>query len=331
MRLPIYFDARWNGPHGIGRFAAEIQQRLSGIETLPIMVRKLSPLDPLAISLALANKRQGCYFPPGFNLPLSSPIPVIFTIHDLIHIKVPEESSAIRRLYYATVVRPAARRGWKILTVSLHSRQDIAEWAGIPETVISVVGNGVSSVFSSSGLHHAPGYPYLLHVGRRTGHKNIERLLAAFSRSRASRQLKLIFTGTPDAFTLDIAQRYGLTARVAFSGATDDIALARIYRGATALVFPSLYEGFGLPVVEAMACGTPVITSDATATREVAGIGNALLVPPKDIDALTEAIDCIVDDSVLRIELATRGLQRARVFAWSDVASRVIAALEIPH
>lgn len=328
MRLPIYFDARWNGPHGIGRFATEMQQRLSGIEALPIRGRKLSPLDPITSSAALANKKTGCYFSPGFNPPLTSPIPVAFTIHDLIHLKVPEESSAIRRLYYAAVVRPAARRGWKILTVSRHSQQDIAEWAGIPESAISVVGNGVSVTFSASGPRHTPGYPYLLHVGRRAGHKNIEGLLAAFSRSRASRDLKLLFTGTADAFTLNIVQRHNLTARVVFSGNIDDVALAKIYRGATSLVFPSLYEGFGLPVVEAMACGTPVITSDAAATREVAGAGNALLVPAQDIDALAEAIDHIVDDSVLRAELVMRGLKRAQAFVWADVARRVEAALE---
>lgn len=328
MQAPIYFDSRWNGDHGIGRFARELQDRLPGLVPLRIIGAKLSPIDPVASSLALAGRNEGCFLTPGFNAPLRSPIPFAFTIHDLIHLRVPGESSLVRRVYYATVVRPAARKAHRILTVSEHSRRDIIEWADVPEESVSVVGNGVSALFAP-GPAPAPSQPYFLHVGRRASHKNIPRLLAAFAASRARDFAFLTFTGTPDAPTVAEARRLGIADRLRFAGGVSDTELALLYRGALALVFPSVYEGFGLPIVEAMSCGTPVITSRATSTAEVAGEGNALLVDPSDAGELASALDAAAGDAQLRARLIARGLERARAFSWERVAARVQSALGV--
>lgn len=327
MHSPIYFDARWCGQHGIGRFASELQQRVPGIIPLPIAGGKLSVMNPLASSLALAGKRRGCFFSPGFNPPLRSPLPVAFTIHDLIHLKVPEESSFVRRLYYRTVVRPAALRAWRVFTISEYSRQDIAEWSGLPESAIHVIGVGVSPTFVPQGRRHQMDMPYFLHVGRRAGHKNIPALLKAFANSGASRRAMLVFTGTPDTPTAATALSLGIADRVTFAGNLTDEKLAELYRGATGLLFPSLYEGFGLPVIESMACGTPVVTSNLTATREAAGPDNALLVNPRDVDALGYSILRLLDDAAMRAQLSQRGLERAKEFTWAGVAARVSAVL----
>lgn len=327
MRSPIYFDPRWSGEHGIGRFAVELQKRLSNLEPLTIIGRKLSPIDPIAASFAVASKRDGCYFSPGFNPPLYSPIPVIFTIHDLIHLKIQAESTPLRRLYYATVVRPAARRAWRVLTVSEHSRQDIVEWAGIPESSVIVVGNGVSQVFSP-GRCVTDRPPYLLHVGRRVGHKNIDGLLTAFASSRAQFDIRLMFTGVPDKPTLAHAAALGIAGKIDFSGVVSDESLADLYRGAVALIFPSFYEGFGLPIIEAMACGIPVITANTTSMVEVAGPGNALLVDPGNVEELANAIDDCVGNIQLRSTLSKRGIERAQHFTWDNVVARVESALE---
>ena len=210
MQAPIYFDTRWNGNHGIGRFSTELQHRLPGIVPLRIIGAKLSPFDPLASSLALAGRKTGCFLSPGFNPPLASPIPFAFTIHDLVHLRVPEESSALRRLYYRTVVRPATRKAWRILTVSEHSRSDILAWTGLPAEKVQVVGNGVSPVFVPAAGGRPQREPYLLHVGRRAGHKNIGNLLRAFALSRRARDLRLVFTGEPDADTLQAAAAAGV-------------------------------------------------------------------------------------------------------------------------
>lgn len=326
MLSPIYFDTRWSGDHGIGRFATELQARLPHVHPLSIIGPKLSPIDPIASSLAVASKRNGCYFSPGFNPPLCSPIPVVFSIHDLIHLKVPTESTALRSLYYATVVRPAARRAWRVLTVSEYSKRDILEWADIPESVVHVVGNGVSSTFTPA-QEAQTSHSYFLHVGRRVGHKNINNLLSAFATCRARVTVRLMFTGHPDQPTVARATALGIADRIDFSGVTSDLALAKLYQGAAALVFPSYYEGFGLPIIEAMACGTPVITSNATSTAEVAGSGNALLVEPDDFPSLAAAMDQVVDDPILHARLSRCGLERAKAFSWDHVRNRVVIAL----
>ena len=326
VQPPIYFDPRWNGNHGIGRFSRELQQRLPGVVPLSIAGPKLSLFDPLASSLALARCRDGCFLSPGFNPPLRSPIPFAFTIHDLIHLHVPGESTRVRRLYYATVVRPATRTARCILTVSRHSQQAIVEWAGVPESKVVVVGNGVSAEFTP-GEAPASEPPYLLQVGRSASHKNIPRLLQAYAASRCREEVGLVFAGDPSPDVQRAVEALRLGTRVRFTGPVDDAALAGLYRGARALVFPSLYEGFGLPIVEAMACGTPVITSRATSMSEVAGEGNALFVNPLDVAELSAAMDRVCEDATLRQQLSARGLQRAAEFSWDAVVQRVREAL----
>ena len=329
MQPPIYFDTRWSGSHGIGRFSAELEARLPGVVPLRITGPKLSLYDPIASSLALAGLRSGCFLSPGFNPPLRSPIPFAFTIHDLVHLRVPAESSPLRRLYYASVVRPAARRAWRILTVSDYSRRDIAEWSGVDPANIHVVGNGVSSVFVA-GPGRAQREPFFLHVGRRAGHKNIDGLLQAFARSGLAGDFTVLFTGEPDAFTLGHAQALGLAGSVRFSGPVDDHALLGLYHRCTALVFPSLHEGFGLPIVEAMATGTPVVTSTTTSMPEIAGAGNALLADPREPEQIAQALRRIAGDALLWEELAARGRERARAFSWEQVSVRAQRALGLP-
>jgi glycosyltransferase involved in cell wall biosynthesis len=330
VQPPIYFDNRWNGNHGIGRFSSELEQRLPGLVPLRIIGPKLSPFDPLAGALALAGRSRGCFLSPGFNPPLRSPIPFAFTIHDLVHLKVPGESTAMRRLYYTSVVRPGARKAWRILTVSEYSRQDILDWTGLKPEAVEVVGNGVSPAFTPSGAGRRERKPYLLHVGRRAAHKNIATLLRAYAASHAASELELWFTGEPDAQTEAQASEAGVRERVRFAGPIDDARLAQLYREAVALVFPSLHEGFGLPIVEAMASGTPVVTSNTTSMPEIAGEDNALLVDPADAEALAAAIDRVAGDEALWRQLAERGLQRARDFSWEQVCARVARALELP-
>jgi len=300
----IHYDPRWSGPHGIGRFSDEVIARLPDAQPLRAGVRKLSLLDPLATTLAVMGLRAGVYFTPGFNPPLRCPVPFVFCMHDLIHLRFAGESSALRRAYYGLVVGPAAQRAARVLTVSEYSRREILEWTGLNSERVEVVGNGVSEVFRPEGPRHEPGYPYFLHVGRRGSHKNVDRLVAAHAASRCGRDVRLLFTED-----------------------LDDAQLAAHYRGAVALVFPSLYEGFGIPVVEAMACGTPVLTSNVTALPETVGEGNALIVDPLSVDAIAAGLERLAEDAALRAQLRERGLLRAAAFTWSRVAEKVAGAL----
>lgn len=321
--LKVFYDPRWLGQHGIGRFAAEVTARLPEAEPLQIHGRRLAPWDPVMLSLALAGKTSGIYFSPGFNPPLRSPIPFAFTVHDLIHLHVPEESSAIRRLYYRSIVLPAARRAHTVFTVSEFTKARILEWSGIPADRVIVVGNGTSAAFSPDGPRHSLGRPYFLHVGRRVAHKNIPRLLKAFRGCRTGREACLLFTGNEDPATARCIEELGMRSSVRFAGSLSDGALAAVYRGAEALLFPSLYEGFGLPIVEAMACGTPVLTSNLTAMPEVAGHDAAILIDPNQTDAISLGIDKIAEDTELRRSLVAKGLTRSADHDWHRTAKFV--------
>lgn len=323
----IFYDPRWLGQHGIGRFAAEVTARLPQAFPLQIHGKRLAPWDPAMISLALAGKTSGVYFSPGFNPPLRSPIPFAFTIHDLIHLHVPEESSPLRQLFYRSVVLPAAHRANTVFTVSEFTKERIMEWSGISADRVTVVGNGRSPAFKADGPRHKLGRPYFLHVGRRVAHKNIPRLLQAFRDSGVSRKAYLVFTGEEDETTAKCINRLGMHDSVRFAGLLSDEALAAVYRGALALLFPSLYEGFGLPIIEAMACGTPVLTSNVTAMPEVAGTHASVLVTPCDTEEISHAINRLAHDECLRRQLISNGLARSANFSWDATAKKISIGL----
>lgn len=284
-------------------------------------------LDPLATALALRRLRSGVYFSPGFNGPIRAPIPFVFSIHDLIHLRFPEASSPVRRAYYRLIVLPASRRAFRVITGSEYSRGTILDWTGLPPERVVAVGYGVSGDFAPGGARYEPGYPYFLYVGRREPHKNIPRLVEGFAASRASAAIRLLFTGSPERRIEELAARHRVRGAIHFTGTLSDPDLAACYRGAVALAFPSLYEGFGLPIIEAMACGVPVLASNVTAIPEVAADA-ALLVDPTSTQAIAQALDRLADDSALRSTLGARGLARARRFSWDGVVGRIREVLE---
>lgn len=320
------FDCRWLGCHGIGRFASELRSRLSGFAPLTLRGRPQAPLDPWLLGHHLDQVRADFFFSPGFNAPARTCCPFAFCVHDLNHLAVRESSSAPKRLYYATVIRPAIRRAAVVCTVSEFSRSTISEWARVPPGRIVNVSNGVSAAFTPYGHAARFSRPYYLYVGNHKPHKNFERLLRAFAACGLQRDFLLISTGAPSLALQTVIAKLRLMATVRFTGCVTDEELAALYRGAAALVLPSLYEGFGLPVLEAMSCGTAVIASTAAALPEVAGDA-ALLVDPLSIDAIASALVRLASDDALREELRARGLKRATRFSWDRTARRVELAL----
>jgi glycosyltransferase involved in cell wall biosynthesis len=244
------------------------------------------------------------------------------TIHDLIPIRFEGEVTQVKRAYFHTVVYRAVRRAYKVLTVSQFSKQEIIDWTGVPENHIVVVGNGVGYPFQPTGSTCRLGYDYLLYVGNRRPHKNLQRLFTAFKISGLKDEVRLVVTGLPDASTVAQIKAAGIENAVSFTGVLTDDALACYYRGALALVIPSLYEGFGLPALEAMACAVPVVASRATSLPEVVGDA-AILVDPYDEASIADGIRRVVLDSDLRHELREKGLRRAAQFSWDATAQRV--------
>jgi glycosyltransferase involved in cell wall biosynthesis len=258
----------------------------------------LHPLDSVWLSLLAQRLKPAVYFTPGFNPPLYARCPVVFVIHDLIHLHFPAESSATKRLYYEVVVKRAARRAAVVLTVSECSKAEIIEWAGVPADRIRVVGNGVSEAFTAEGLRHVAERPYLLFVGNRKPHKNLPRVLEAFAQSSLAPAGDLYVNGDPDSGTCGLIEELRIGPHVRFVGTVSDAELGALYRGALGLVTPSLYEGFGLPAIEAAACGCPVIAGNQGAQAEVMG-GSALLVDPACVeegDAVADGRGCAGTD-----------------------------------
>jgi glycosyltransferase involved in cell wall biosynthesis len=316
----ILTDTRWIGAHGIGRFAGEVTNRLQNVVALPagVVPHPFHRLDVLWIVWSLLRYRPGVYFSPGFNPPIWSPVPFVFTIHDLIFLHFPEEASALMQPYFNWVVKSAAHHAYRVLTVSEFSKQEIIKWANLPEEKVVVVGNGVGAEFTPDGPVHHPGYPYLLYVGNQRPHKNLDRLLLAFAKVQLN-SVRLVISGNPESSILDRIKDLNLEDRVVFTGFIPDSDLPHYYRGAIALIFPSLYEGFGLPPLEAMACGVPVITSNRSSLPEVVGDA-AILVDPLDVDALAQQIERVIKDRDLQKYLAVKGIERAKLFTWERTA-----------
>jgi glycosyltransferase involved in cell wall biosynthesis len=329
--MKVLTDARWIGPHGIGRFASNVLRRLPHHSQLRSGPRLLSPLDPLWLSYQIGLHRPDIFFSPGFSLPAVSLSRFVFTIHDLICVQLPAaslSSTYARKLYFETIVRRAARRAYRVLTVSEYSRIELLKWTGLHDDAIVNVGNGVEPVFTPIGPRYDPGFAYILYVGNFKPHKNVNRLLDAFARLDFP-GLRLLVTGYVTPRLLATLRALALEDRVQFTGCVDDHRLAELYRGALLLVQPSLMEGFGLPPVEAMACGTPVVASRVTSLPEV--IGDAgVFVDPLDVSDIRRAIERTIGDVNLREQMIVAGRLRASLFRWDDVARKVASVLGVP-
>jgi len=323
----LAYDARWIGSHGIGRFASEIADRIHFDAYFENKGNPASVLSSFELGVWVRKSGTKALYSPGYIPPSGITIPFVFTIHDLNHIDVSYNSSRLKRLYYRQVILPGVHRAKRVITVSEYSKQRIIEWSGCSPEKIVVACNGVSQAFIDKGYSMSPGYPYLFCCSNRKGHKNEARLLEAFKLSGLYLQMKLVFTGLADDASFVKIEELGLNDRVVYTGKIKEIDLAAWYRGAVATVFPSLYEGFGLPVIESMACGTPVVTSDTTSLPEVGGIA-ALYVDPLSVESIAHGISTVVHDSALREDMKMRGMHHVAQFTWDRAVSSVRSTLE---
>ncbi len=318
----IYADQRWIGHHGIGRFARHV---LAGLDyrPIPLSSNPAAPLDSWFLAKALSKlTRSDLFFSPGYNTPLFCRCPFIFTIHDLSHVYCPEASRPLIGLYYETIMKRACHRAAGILTVSEFTKTQIIRWSGVSTTKVVSVGCGVDPAYRAEGDSYGLPFPYFLCVSNRKPHKNELRTVEAFAKSSLDPRLHLVFTGEPVADLVRCVEAHQLSSRVDFVGVVSEARMPSLYRAAEALIFASLYEGFGFPIVEAMACGTPVVTSKVTAMPEVAGDAG-LLVDPTSVQEIANAMERIASDSVLRQQLREKGFARAARFSWQGAISRV--------
>lgn len=304
--------------------------------------------DLLAMGRAVARSKVDLiYFPATYSFfPVWNVGRVVITMHDTLALAHPEWVFPTwrGRLSWKVKEYAAARLADHILTVSEASRRDLMAWFGLAGDRVSVVPEGPEAAFrprpagpdSDAVLGRwglVPGARYLLYVGGLSPHKNLPRLIEAFARS-APADVALVLVGdTGDVFHTHVpalheaVARLGLGDRVRFPGFVPDEDLAYLYSRAYALVQPSLMEGFGLPPIEAMACGTPVLSSRAGSLPEVVGDAG-LFFDPTDVDAIAAALRAALDDPGGRDRLAGLALDRAKRYTWAAAARAILACFD---
>ena len=306
-------------------------ERAAGARALPTNLGWMLTGLPRAARRATLN----LFHAPSYTAPVYGPRPLVLTIHDVSYERNPEwypyKRDPLRRAFY----RYSARSADRVITDSAFSKREIVDVYGLRPEAIDVVPLAAASTFSSGpSLPLPPGYPrqYVLHVGDLHVRRNLPMLVRAIasirSRSAAWASLGLVLAGVDRGTGAELAQLSasagGDTPLVTFAGAASDAALLALYRSAIALAYPSRYEGFGLPLLEAMACGTPVIAARTSSIPEVVGDAAVLLDP--DDDRVWEAeIERVLDDPAHRSRLRGAGLERAREFSWQRTARETAA------
>jgi alpha-1,3-rhamnosyl/mannosyltransferase len=263
----------------------------------------------------------------------------VVTIHDIIHLLYPQFlPNRVAHLYARIMIRRALKVADRIITVSHNSKRDLVDHFGVAPARVEVIYNGVSRGFRQD----VPGEerrrvalklnlpsPYLLFLGSDRPHKNARNVIKAFAEARRRGPLPhaLVLAGPMprnEGRVEALISALDLGAAIRRTGVVDDADMPGLFAGADAFLYPTLYEGFGLPVIEAMASGTPVLTSSTSALQEIAG-GYALLVDPMDAGAIATGIVTLATDPVKRAELAKMGLARAADFSWNKAAEATLS------
>jgi glycosyltransferase involved in cell wall biosynthesis len=273
----------------------------------------------------------------AFVTPFWRPCPAVVTVYDLSFIHYPERYPAFRRHYLTSQTRRSCHSARRVVAISESGRQDIHRLYGVPQERIDVVPPGVGPAYRPHPAAEIEAFrqkedlpsQFLLHIGTLQPRKNLPVLLEALARLKRP-ELLLVLVGGKGWFFDEIYARVkalNLEKQVRFTGYVADEELPLWYNAAAIFVFPSLYEGFGMPVLEAIACGTPVIAANTSSIPEVAGSA-ARLFAPQDVDSLVEHIQTVLDNSSLANSMRECGLEQAQHFSWPHSGRRMVAVYE---
>ncbi len=286
------------------------------------------------LSLELLLARPAVLFVPAHVLPLAHPVPAVVTVHDLGYHYFPDAHPARQRRYLEWSTRFSARGASHLLADSQATRADLVRLYGVAPEKVTVVYPGRDQALVPTdpapvrARYHLPA-DYILHVGTLQPRKNLPRLMEAVAALREQGQaVSLVLAGRAGWLSEPIlARARALAGVVRVLDYVPDADLAGLYAGARVFAFPSLYEGFGFPVLEALACETPVVCANTSSLPELAGEA-ALLVDPTDISALTQALGRLLTDPTLRATLVARGREQVRRFSWDKAAEVTMRVLE---
>lgn len=330
------FAAAGRRPVSVGEFPPAVRRRF-----LPIndeWAARLWHRARLPVPVETFTGPIDLFYSPDFVLPPTRRrTRTLLTVHDLSFLRYPDHFVPKLVRYLSRVVPESVARADRVLADSCATRADLVELLGTPPEKVEVLYSGVEARFQPEKepgeaerlrARYGLDRPYVLSVGTLQPRKNYVRLIRAFARLPAS-GVVLVIAGARGWLyeeVLEEAERH--RERVRVLGFVEEEDLPALYRGAALFVFPSLYEGFGLPVLEAMACGVPVVCSNASSLPEVAGDA-ALLVDPQDEEGLREAMERALGDEALRREMTARGLVRAARFTWEQAARQLLAAFAV--
>jgi alpha-1,3-rhamnosyl/mannosyltransferase len=348
----ILFDARMARASGIGTYTRGLMNALarrpenleycaivSAVEpvltpwpSFPVKAGMYSMAEQIQVPRAFRASRAALLHSPHYNVPVSAVRRCVVTVHDLIHLKFPQFlPSLAARLYANAMFRWVIPKARAILTVSEHTRKDLIETLKIPPEKITVTPPGVTEGFQRISpeivqpILRSLEFPesYFLYVGNLKEFKNVPMLLEVFGRFQERHpdgpRLVMVGRNLIDGFDRRIQQAKGVHWLPSLAGEI----LPKIYSGALAFLFPSLYEGFGLPPLEAMACGAPVICSNRASLPEVVGEA-AIFIDPERPDSLLHAMEQIAQDSALRQHCIEKGLKQAARFSWDRTAAATV-------
>jgi alpha-1,3-rhamnosyl/mannosyltransferase len=305
----------------------------------PCVVRagSYSAREQWAVPWALRRADVDLFHAPHYVVPPLTTRRFVVTIHDCIHLRFPQYLPSRGAFYYArAMLTMAARRSARVLTVSQASKDDILHYLKVPSDKVEVIYNALDTTLAGEPTPEDVARvrerflltsPFILYTGNIKPHKNVDRLIEAFSILRRSgvEDVKLLIIGDEISKYPNLRRlvhRFQIHQHVRFLGFVPDATLAVLYRQAAVFVFPSLYEGFGLPPLEAMAAGAPVITSNISSLPEVVGDA-AILIDPMDSGAIANAMGRVLGDPALRDDLIRRGRQRVKTFSWERSVARV--------
>jgi glycosyltransferase involved in cell wall biosynthesis len=362
MKKKLTIDARWL-VGGIGTYTRHLleglgkngngfevhaitreQDRVEVSQWCPRVTVVNTPIYTAREQWAIPRAAKGCdlLHVPHYNAPLLERSPLVITIHDIIHITDPDYRASWKSWAYARpMLTLAARKAECIITDSEYSKAQIVERLGVPSSKVRAIYCGVNGEFmpmdrgeafkvvsAALGIHE----PYLLYVGNLKRHKNISSLLKAFALLRERRDIpqRLLILGDDAQGKGELAgecARLGITARTDFVPYAERELLPKVYAAADMLVMPSRCEGFGLPVLEAMACGSPVVCSRAASLPEVGGEA-VMYFDPRSPEDLANAIELVLGWQELRESMRTKGLMRAARFTWQESIEKHIAVYE---
>lgn len=360
MRIAI--DARMirsGSMHGIARYVFHLLKGLQDIgqtHQFFVLVNQDSPLLEMSwpshiiltslksswISLreqkeiprVLKQHKVDLFHTPSFVAPLLVPCKMVMTIHDLNHMVLPQFYTFLHQFYYYLIVRSSIRRSEYILTVSNFSKQEIVRTLGLKSSKIFVTYNGVSSSYQpiedESYLNYvrdlyALPERFILCVSNNKPHKNVHQLVRAYCYSDLT--VPLVLACPVDRDLISMAESYGKKHLVYFSKFIEEQHLPAVYSLTDLFVYPSTYEGFGLPPLEALSCGAPVVVAQSSSLPEVVG-ENAIFADPYDFKAISHALEHGIADRQLRASLRSKGLRHAKRFSWDNMAYQTLKIYE---